>query len=237
MKQMFLTLSIAAVMFASTTASALAHVSVSTDTTGAGAYAFLRFDVPHGCDEAGTQTVAIRIPQDEHGFTSVTPFINASWDLEVRTEEFDEPVDVHGSPVTEGISEIVYTKRGAALPPDQGDSLHLSVRLPQDAAVETIHFPVVQSCEGGGEAAWIQVPAEGEDARSLEMPAPSITLTEGDDGHGAYGDDDTGDDKAGASGPGDGDTTTDSGVALGIGILALVLAAFSLFRSMRGPRS
>jgi periplasmic copper chaperone A len=237
MKRTFLTLSIAAVVLASTTASALAHVTVSADKTGAGAYAFLRFNVPHGCDDAGTQTVTIRIPQDEHVFTSVTPFINASWDLEVRTEEFDEPAEVHGSPVTEGISEIVYTKRGAALPSDQGDSLHLSVRLPQDAAGETIHFPVVQACEGGGEAAWIQVPAEGEDSHSLEMPAPSLTVTEGGDGHGAYGDDDHGDDKAGASGSDEGDTTTDSGVALGIGILALVLAAFSLFRSMRGPRS
>ena len=46
---------------------------------------------------------------------------------------------------------------------------------------ETLYFPVIQTCEEG-EAAWIEIPAEGEDGEELESPAPSITLTEAEEG-------------------------------------------------------
>ena len=65
------------------------------------------------------------------------------------------------------------------------DTIELSMRLPDDAAGETLEFPVLQTCEVG-ETNWNQVAEEGEE--EPESPAPTIVVTEatGDEhGHGA----------------------------------------------------
>ena len=42
-------------------------------------------------------------------------------------------------------------------------------------------FPTIQTCEQG-EAAWIEVPADGQDGDELELPAPAFVLTAADGG-------------------------------------------------------
>lgn len=245
MKRIITTIAIAASAVLTTAVPALAHITAAPDKTGAGEYSFVRFGVGHGCDDAGTTSVAIKIPQEDFVFSAVTPYVNPGWDVEVKEGKLKEAVELHGSEVTEGVSEVVYTKKGASLPADRGDALFLTIRLPEDAAGETIYFPVVQSCEGGKENAWIQIPAEGEDAHSLESPAAMITVTDAAGGHGGgHGDDAMSKDDSGSGDDGDdegdGDdeeeAIADPGLALGIGILALVMAAFALFVGMRNRK-
>lgn len=184
MKRMITSSALAALFVALTATSASAHITAAPDKTGAGDYSFVRFGVPHGCEEAGTTSFTIKIPQEDYVFTSVTPFISPNWDVEAKRGELKEETEVHGQKVTEGIHEITYTKRGEPLPAHQGDAVHVSIRLPEDAAGETLYFPVVQKCEGGKQTGWIQVPGEGESAEELSEPAPSILVTEGGGGHG-----------------------------------------------------
>ncbi|MEV7963359.1 YcnI family copper-binding membrane protein [Oerskovia paurometabola] len=217
---------------------ASAHVSVNPDTTTAGSYALLTFGVPHGCGESATTKVSIQIPEP---ITSVTPTVNPGWDVEKVMVTLATPIDDgHGGQLTERVGEIVYTAR-TPLPDGYRDALVLSTKLP-DTVGETLVFPTVQTCQEG-ESAWVQVAAEGEDPHDLDLPAPTLTITEAEEAHGdvetvsdaaaseaasADGTDDTAD-AAGSSDEPSSLPLVLSGVALVLGAAGLVLggAAFA----------
>lgn len=153
---------------------ASAHVTVSADTAEAGAYSLLTFSVPHGCDGAATTAVSIQMPDE---VTSVTPTRNPLYSVETVSEALDTPAtDSHGNEVTERVAEVVYTAQ-TPLPDDQRDAFEVSVKLPDDAAGTTLHFPTVQTCEQG-ESAWVQIAAEGQDPHELDLPSPELTIVE-----------------------------------------------------------
>jgi periplasmic copper chaperone A len=176
----------AVVLLMSALAPASAHVSLKADTTATGSTGLLTFSFSHGCDGSATTEIAIAIPDTVR---SVNPGMNYGWTIETVAEEAATPV---GSPVAgdedhagEGrITEVIYTAK-EPVPDGFYDALVLKVALPEDASGETVYFPVIQTCEDG-ETAWIEIPAEGQDADELESPAPSITLTDAEesgDGH------------------------------------------------------
>jgi uncharacterized protein YcnI len=156
---------------------AAAHVTVTPSLTSAGSYSVLTFSVGHGCDGSPTTKIAIKMPEQ---VLSVTPTRNPEWEVEKQMATLDEPVeDAHGNEITERVDQVVYTAR-TPLPDGYRDTFELQLQLP-DAAGETLTFPTVQSCEKG-ETAWIETPSPGEDAESLESPAPSFVLSAAEDG-------------------------------------------------------
>jgi len=163
---------------------AQAHVTVSSATATAGAYAVLTFSVPHGCDGSATTRVAIQIPQ---GINAVTPTRNANWQVDKAMEKLETPIeDSHGNKVSERVGSVVYTA-DTPLPDGYRDAFELSLQIPQDAAGQTLYFPVVQTCEKG-ETGWVQKPASGQSSDDLEHPAPSLIVgpaAEDGAGHGA----------------------------------------------------
>lgn len=151
-----------------------AHVTVDSSSSEAGGRANLTFAFSHGCGESPTTEIAIQIPEQ---FNQATPAMNHGWTAEMVTEELDEPIDDgHGGQITERVSEVVYTAK-EPIPDGFYDSFDIRLTLPEDAAGETIYFPVVQTCEDG-ESAWIEIPEEGQDGDELDYPAPSIEVTE-----------------------------------------------------------
>ena len=221
---------------------ASAHVSVNPDTTSAGAYALLTFGVPHGCGESSTTKVSIQMPEQ---IVAVTPSVNPGWDVEKVMEDLAEPVDDgHGGQYTERVAEIVYTAK-TPLPDGYRDAFVLSLKLPE-AEGETLVFPTVQECEEG-ESAWVQVPAEGEDADALELPAPMFELTAAEgDGHGASSEAEAsadgtdaqaagadGSDSATAATSDDAATPVATWVALALGAAGLVLGLLAFLRTRR----
>lgn len=218
----FLTVAAATTLLLTLGASgASAHVSVNPDTTTAGSYALLTFGVPHGCGESPTTKVSIQIPEP---ITSVTPTVNPGWDVEKVMVTLATPIDDgHGGQLTERVGEIVYTAK-APLPDGYRDALVLSTRLP-DAVGETLVFPTVQTCQEG-ESAWIQVAADGEDPHDLELPAPTVTVTEAE-AHGAV---ETVSDEAGSSD----DSADDAGSSDGPSALPLVLSGVALVLGAAG---
>ncbi|TDC00690.1 DUF1775 domain-containing protein, partial [Micromonospora fluostatini] len=163
---------VVAATVALTGAPAAAHVSVSPSVTTANAYTVLTFGVPHGCDTSATTKVSIKMPEQ---LVTVTPTVNPNWTVQKVMADLNPPVkDSHGNEVTQRVSEVVYTAR-TPLPSDLRDTFELSLKLP-DTPGETLVFPTVQTCEQG-EAAWVEVPADGQDADGLDYPAPSFALT------------------------------------------------------------
>ena len=87
--------------------------------------------------------------------------------------------------------------------------------------------PTVQTCEEG-ETAWVQTPAEGQDADELEAPAPQLTVTKpgADDPAGESGV------EAGAAGR-SGRQTPLVITSLVIGSLGLVVAIIAVARGRK----
>jgi uncharacterized protein YcnI len=153
-------------------APAAAHVSIEEDEVAAGSSAIVTFAFSHGCEGSPTTQLRIQMPET---IPTVAPTINANWDVEKVTETLDTPIEgAHGEQITERVSEVVYTAR---TPVEDGfrDTFELSLTVPEDAAGETIYFPTIQTCESG-ETAWIEIPAEGQDAEELESPAPGVEV-------------------------------------------------------------
>lgn len=151
---------------------ASAHVSVSASSTAAGSYSVLTFSVSHGCDGSPTESIAITLPES---IVSATPTVNQGWTISTVTEPLDEPITKEeGEPVTERISQIVYTAK-TPLAADQRDTFALSLALAGNAG-DTLEFPTLQTCTVG-ETEWA----------GNEVPA--ITLTEASaEGEHAHGD-------------------------------------------------
>lgn len=213
---------VAAALTAIVAAPAGAHVTANPDTATAGGFARFAFRVSHGCDGAATNVVSIAIPD---GVVSVKPEMIPFWDAETVVGELDEPVELHGEQITEGVTEVTWTAQdGHELPDDRFAEFGLSVRLPETAGV--VHFPAIQECVNGEELRWIEIPAEGQDAHELESPAPAVTVTAAEGRHG----------DAGATGAGvDEANGADALVitALVAGLLGVVLGAASFATARR----
>lgn len=159
---------------------AAAHVGVNADSTAAGSTAMVTFAFSHGCGDSPTTALVIQIPQQ---FSRATPVFAPGWSIDVETEELDEPLTGgHGEEITERTATVTFT---ADEPIENNIYAMVTIRLslPEDAAGETIFFPVIQECENG-EHAWIEIPQEGEDPHDLESPAPGLEVTEAEGNHG-----------------------------------------------------
>lgn len=184
-----------------------AHVSIAEGEVTAGAYEILTLSVPHGCGGSPTTEVRIQIPES---IPTPTPTVHAGWDAEKVMETLATAVDAgHGTTIEERVAEVVYTAQ-TPLPDGFRDAFELSVKIPDDAAGETLYFPTVQTCEQG-ETRWIEIPAEGQDPHDLESPAPSVAVV------------------AAAAGGGHGDGVDAlTWVALAVGVVGLGLGGAAL---------
>ena len=132
---------------------ASAHVTVTPSTTAAGAHAVLRFTVGHGCGDSATTAITIQIaPQ----VTAVTPTRTGRWQV---TQHADTVTFSAGTPLPDGERAVV----------------ELAVQLPE-APGTTLYFPTIQTCQQG-EAAWIEVPRDGQAVGELTLPAPSLVVS------------------------------------------------------------
>lgn len=151
---------------------ASAHVTVTPSGTAAGSYSVLSFAFGHGCDGSPTTALTIDIPES---IMAVTPTLHPNWTIE-KVADGDR------------IAQVVYT---AITPVEDGyrDAIELSMRLPEDAAGETLMFPVLQTC-AEGETAWNEPIEEGVAEPEHPAPALLVSAAAGDaHGHGAASDD------------------------------------------------
>lgn len=121
----------AGVVLLSVAGPASAHVTITPNTTAAGAHAVLTLSIGHGCEGSATTKVAIQIPDE---ILSVTPTRHPLWTVTEQQEKLAEPVtDGHGNEVTERDAVVLYTAT-TPLPYDHRDTLELSLKLPRTKA-------------------------------------------------------------------------------------------------------
>ncbi len=203
---------------------ASAHVTVNPNTAEPGSYATVQFRVPNESETATTTRIEVQLPTD-------TPFVYAAyepvpgWTITVVESALPEPVTVEGNTIAEAPTSIVFqADAGQGIAP--GQFQNLAVVLGPVPDVGHVLLPAVQTYDDGTVAEWTATPEQVSADDTLD-PAPVLYVTDAVPA-GAHG----GHDSAAADGATDGTMTAASGseqsstgVALGLSIAALVLAA------------
>jgi uncharacterized protein YcnI len=161
------------------TSPAFAHVTLEKGEAALGSTYKAVFRVPHGCEGKPTITVRVQIPE---GVIAVKPMPKAGWKLEKVRSAYAKSYDYHGTPMTEGVKEVIWS--GGSLPDDEYDEFILRGSLAGDFKVgEMLYFPIIQECPDGAAERWIETPTAGQSSDDLESPAPGIKILEKTGGH------------------------------------------------------
>ncbi|MBH0236385.1 YcnI family copper-binding membrane protein [Methylobrevis albus] len=178
-KTLFTAALVAAGTLVAGTLGATAHVSLEVQEAPVGSTYKATFRVPHGCEGKPTNVVRVQIPD---GVIAVKPQPKAGWTLEKLRGDYGKTYDYYGTPTSEGVKEVVWS--GGNLGDDEYDEFVLRGFLTTDLKPgDTLHFAVVQECPEGLAERWIEVPAAGQSADDLELPAPGVKLLEKTGGH------------------------------------------------------
>jgi uncharacterized protein YcnI len=149
---------------------AAAHVSIDPDEAEQGGYSVVNVRVPNERDNASTIRLELHL-DPEHPLSSVMPQPVPGWEVSVETEELDEPMEVHGSEITEAPSTITWT--GGEIAPGTFQQFPLSIGpLPEDA--DRLVFDAVQTYDNDEVVRWIEEPVEGQ--AEPEFPSPVLQL-------------------------------------------------------------
>lgn len=151
---------------------AAAHVTLETREAAVGSTYKAVLRVPHGCEGKPTNVVRVKIPE---GVIAVKPMPKPGWTLEKVKGTYAASYDYYGTPMTEGVTEIVWS--GGNLGDDEYDEFVFRAFLTPGLTPDTtLYFPVVQECPDGATERWIEIPAPGKDADDYESPAPGVKL-------------------------------------------------------------
>jgi periplasmic copper chaperone A len=153
---------------------AAAHVSLEKRQAPVGSYYKAVFAVPHGC--AGSPTVKVRV-QIPEGVIGIKPMTKPGWTVETVKGKYAAEYEHHGSKVSEGVKEVVWS--GGKVADDNYDEFVFSSFLTPGLKPDTtLYFPVVQECEQGV-SRWIDIPSSegrGGHGPGSKTPAPSLKL-------------------------------------------------------------
>jgi len=165
-------LAAAAALIGLCTAGASAHVTLEQRQAPVGSTYKAVFQIGHGCEGKPTTRLRVRIPE---GVIAVKPQPKAGWTVEKVRGAYARAYDYYGTPMTEGVREIVW--EGGSLADDEYDEFVLRAYLTTELkAGASLYFPVVQECPDGAVERWIEIPAAGKGADDYEQPAPGLTL-------------------------------------------------------------
>jgi uncharacterized protein len=199
-------------------AAAQAHVTINPNEAPAGGFTELLVRVPTERDNASTVKVDLKLPP---GFAEASYEPQPGWKVKVTKSKLAKPIQTDDGPVTEQVSEIVWTGDGSAngkIAPGQFKDFPLSVQIP-DKAGTTLTFKALQTYSNGEVVRWIGPP-------DAEEPAPHLDVTKA----AAEGGHDTASaDKTAAATPASSGSSDDGGGASkGLGIAALVVGILGL---------
>jgi uncharacterized protein len=198
---------------------ASAHVTIQPDEAPAGGFVRLDVRVPNETEDADTIKVDVQLPP---GFVEASYEPVPGWTVQVKTRKLAQPVQTDDGPVSEEVSEIVWTGSGdqGKIAPGEFQDFPLSVQIP-DKAGDKLTFKALQTYSDGKVVRWIGPPGSDE-------PAPQVTVTAAAGSEQAA---------APAAEEESDDSSTTEWLALGFGIagLAAGLAALGLVLVRRRP--
>jgi periplasmic copper chaperone A len=150
---------------------ASAHITLKDKEAAIGTTYEAVFAVPHGCAGSATIKVRVQIPE---GVIARQPEAKPDWKVETVTGKFAASYDDHGTPVSQGITEVVWS--GGKLPDHHNENFVIPMFLTSTLKPDTmLYFPTVQECEKGV-SRWIDIPADPARPHDSKWPAPGVKL-------------------------------------------------------------
>ncbi|WGD37834.1 DUF1775 domain-containing protein [Lysinibacter sp. HNR] len=141
---------------------AQAHVVADPTSISAGERSTVSFTFEHGCDASPTTGLVVSIPE---GVESVAPVLDPAWNITTQMTG-----DVITSVTYQAVEPVVDGIFAAA---------QMRILTADDVAGETLSFPTLQTCEVG-ETNWSEIAESGQDAHSLDLPAPVVSVFSAD---------------------------------------------------------
>ncbi|VXB68125.1 conserved exported hypothetical protein [Microbacterium sp. 8M] len=196
---------------------ASAHVTATPNQAEAGSWTYVTFRVPNESATASTVKLDIHLPADTP-FTSVSYQPTAGWTGTATKTALAKPVKVEGNTITEATTEVSFTAdAGGGVAPGQFQTFTLSLGPVPDTG--HIVIPATQTYSDGKVVEWSATPEQVKKDDTLE-PAPVLWVNDAPpaDHHGGA---------AATAAPHPAATAGDTqgGLALGLSIAALVVAA------------
>jgi periplasmic copper chaperone A len=145
-----------------------AHVTIDNPKAEVASNFRAVFKVGHGCDGSATKSISIAIPD---GFIVAKPMPKAGWTLETQMTKLATPIEYHGKPMTERVSEITW--KNGFLADAHYDEFVISLRTPDAAGKH--YFKVTQICEKG-RWDWHEIPVPGKTRRDYSAPAAELDV-------------------------------------------------------------
>ena len=113
----------------------------------------------------------VQIPE---GVIAQKPAPKPGWNVETVTGKYAATYDDHGSPVSEGITEVAWS--GGKLLDHHLEECVIPTFLTGAFKPNTmLYFPTVQECEQGV-SRWIDIPADPAHPHDSKWPAPGVKL-------------------------------------------------------------
>lgn len=133
---------------------ALAHVTVQPNEAVVGSFSRFVVRVPNERPDASTVRVEVEFPP--LAFVSFQP--KDGWQRDVEEEAFDEPIEVFGNEITEGVTSVTW--RGGEIGPGEFEEFGFSARMPDEPG--ELEFRASQHYDSGEVVEWTG-PADGEE--------------------------------------------------------------------------
>ena len=222
-------------------APASAHVTAhSADAVPGGHDAEISFRVPNEEDSLTTKKVVIALPADQP-LAGVMPAPKPGWSVAVTTRKLATPIATDDGDLDTAVATLTWTATAGGTPAGQYDDFDIAVgQLPTTGSLT---FKALQTYSNGSTVSWIEpTPPGGEEP---EHPAPVLELVTAP-AAGRSSATPTATASATAtpmsvsttstsSGSSDGTAKALGGTALGVAVLAALLALAALLRD-RAPR-
>lgn len=198
---------------------ASAHVSVTPDQAEAGSWTYVTFRVPNESPTASTVKLDVHLPADTP-FTSVRYQPTAGWTGAAVKTTLPKPVKVDGNTISEATTAVSFTADAGGIAPGQFQTFTLSLGPVPDTGHLVI--PATQTYSDGTVVEWSATPEQVAKDDTLE-PAPVVWVNDAPpaDHHGGMAATVTATPEASSAAP----TSGQGGLALGLSIAALVIAA------------
>jgi periplasmic copper chaperone A len=194
-----------------------AHVTLSPDSVPADGFARFTVNVPNEQDNASTVKVSLKLPP---GVTFVSFQPKPGWTRTVTMVKLDKPVVVEGTKITETVGTVTWS--GGKIGPAEFDQFGVSMHVPNTPGT-TLVMPATQTYSNGDVVRWIG-PLDADE------PAPHMGVTAAaTGGHGSS----TTTPSATAPAAHSSSSSTRTNVALGAGIVGLLLGLMALGVALR----
>lgn len=213
-----------------TAGAAGAHVTVEPETAAPETVVRLSFVVPNERPTEATVKVQVQLSKDDPlPYVSVRP--TPGWTATVEKAAATETAEVEGhSTGSETVSSITW--EGGRIEPDQYQVFEVEMG-PMPTGVDELFFPAIQTYANGEEVAWIERPTASVPDPPLPAPVLKLSATTSADGASS--------DTAATSDTSSDDDSDSSnvlaGLALGVGIVALVIGVIGLGRTLGRRRT